>query len=244
MTGTAREATMEFWQIYHMPTVIIPTNKPCIRQKEPDRVFATAKAKWDAIVEEIVAAHETGQPVLAGTRSVQASEMLSSLLTERGLEHQVLNAVRHKEEAAIVAQAGQPGNITVATNMAGRGTDIKLGRGVPELGGLKVIATERHESGRVDRQLYGRAARQGDPGQAKAFGSLEDELVLRYTPHLTRSMVKRFGQTGREISGRLTWGLFEHAQRKAQRMAYNQRKGVLRTDDWLDEYLGFAGSEG
>ena len=243
MTGTAAEAWREFWQIYHTPTVVIPTNKPCVRKHHRDRVLATEAGKWGAIVQEIRRLHEIGRPVLVGTRSVRASEHLSQLLTAEGLEHQVLNAVRHAEEAQIVAGAGQAGAITVATNMAGRGTDIKLGRGVAELGGLHVIATERHEAGRIDRQLYGRSARQGDPGSAQAVVSLEDELVRRYAPHLSGALVRRHGRTDREISSPLTRCLFGAAQRKAQRMALRQRKGVLRADDWLDEYLGFAGSE-
>jgi preprotein translocase subunit SecA len=244
MTGTAAEAKGEFWQIYHLPTVVIPTNRPCIRRHMSDRVFATEEAKLNAIADDIEAIHRTGRPVLIGTRSVRASEALSELLTARNLEHEVLNAVRHAEEAQIVAAAGQRGRITVATNMAGRGTDIKLGRGIAELGGLAVIASERHEAGRVDRQLYGRAGRQGDPGSSQAFVSLEDELVRRHAPVLTASLVRRHGNSGmREISSRLARRLFDLAQRRAQRLSLRQRKGVLSTDDWLDEYLGFAGSE-
>jgi preprotein translocase subunit SecA len=165
------------------------------------------------------------------------------MLSARGFEHQVLNAVRHVEEAQVTAAAGQPGKITVATNMAGRGTDIKLGAGMADLGGLHVIATERHEAGRIDRQLFGRAARQGDPGSAGALVSLEDELVRRYAPHLSASLRKRYGRTEREVSGAITRRVFNMAQRRAERMALSQRKGVLRSDDWLDEYLGFAGAE-
>ena len=243
MTGTAAEAAGEFWQIYHLPIVVIPTNSPCIRRRLPDRVFATEAAKWRAVVAEIDRVHRTGQPMLIGTRSVRASEQLSRLLAAAGLDHQVLNAVRHAEEAQIVAGAGQPGRITVATNMAGRGTDIKLGRGVAERGGLFVLATERHEAGRIDRQLFGRCARQGDPGVAQAFVSLDDELVRRYTPHAAVALRRRFGDTPREVSSPLTRRLFDLAQRRSQHLALRQRKGVLRTDDWLDEYLGFAGSE-
>ncbi len=243
MTGTAAEAWKEFWQIYRRPVVVIPTNRPCIRRVEPDRVFATEEAKWAAVVEEIRRVHAEGRPVLVGTRSVRASEHLSEMLRAKGLEHQVLNAVRHAEEAQIVAGAGQAGRITVATNMAGRGTDIKLGRGVAEEGGLRVLATERHEAGRIDRQLFGRCARQGDPGSAGAFVCLEDELVRRHAPHLGGALRKRFGASGREVSSRTTRRLFDAAQRRAERQALRQRKGVLRTDDWLDEYLGFAGKE-
>jgi len=243
MTGTAAEAWREFWQIYHLPVVTIPTHRPCIRRELPDRVFATQEAKWKAIVAEIRRVHAQGRPVLVGTRSVQASEHLSRLLSAEGLEHQVLNAVRHAEEARVTAEAGQRGRITVATNMAGRGTDIKLGRGVKELGGLHVIATERHAARRIDRQLFGRAARQGDPGSAVAIVSLEDELVRRHAPRLSALLRKRFGRTEREISGPLTRWVFNLAQRRAERLALAQRKGVLKADDWLDEYLGFAGPE-
>jgi preprotein translocase subunit SecA len=244
MTGTAAEGRREFWQIYHMPVAIIPTNRPCVRRAFPDRVFATEEAKWTAVVEEIRRVHEIGRPMLVGTRSVRASEHLSGLLAAEGLEHVVLNAVRHAEEAQIVAGAGQPGRITVATNMAGRGTDIRLGRGVAELGGLHVMATERHEAGRIDRQLFGRTARQGDPGDAVAFVCLEDELVRRHAPHLSAAQRRTYGKAEREISSTLTRGIFNMAQRRAERLALRQRKAVLRTDDWLDEYLGFAGSEG
>jgi preprotein translocase subunit SecA len=243
MTGTAAEAWREFWQIYSLPVVIIPTNRPCIRKLAPDRVFATEEAKWKAVVEDIRRTHAAGRPILVGTRSVHASEHLSRLLAAEGLDHQVLNAVRHAEEAQIVAGAGQEGRITVATNMAGRGTDIKLGRGVAQRGGLRVLATERHEAGRIDRQLFGRAARQGDPGDAQAYVSLEDELGRRFAPHWSGALRQRFGRAEKDISSPVTRRLFDAAQRRAERLALKSRKAVLRTDDWLDEYLGFAGRE-
>jgi len=243
MTGTAAEGWREFWQIYHMPVVRIPTNRPCVRRRLADRVFATEEAKWRSIVEDIRRIHEAGRPVLVGTRSVRASEHLSQLLAEAGLENQVLNAVRHAEEAQIVAGAGLPGRITVATNMAGRGTDIKLGASVAERGGLHVIATERHEAGRIDRQLFGRCARQGDPGTCQAIVSLEDELVRRHALHLAASLRARYGKTDREVTSALTRHTFRMAQRRAERLALEQRKGVLQSDNWLDQYLGFAGSE-
>ncbi|MBS3735054.1 MAG: prepilin peptidase [Phycisphaerae bacterium] len=244
MTGTAAEARREFWQIYHLPVVVIPTNRPCIRRVAPDRVFASAEAKWQSVVERISALHAEGRPVLIGTRSVGASEHLSELLTARELDHQVLNAVRHAEEAQIVASAGMRGRITVATNMAGRGTNIRLACGVEEIGGLVVIATERHEAGRIDRQLFGRCARQGQPGSVEAVVALDDELVRRHAPRLSGSLRTRYGGTDREVSSALTRRVFSVAQRRAERLALRQRKGVLRTDDWLDEYLGFAGREG
>ncbi|MHC4563537.1 MAG: preprotein translocase subunit SecA [Planctomycetota bacterium] len=243
MTGTAAEAWQEFWQVYHLPIVVIPTDQPCIREVQPARVHTDQAAKWTAIVEGIRQANETQRPVLVGTRSVRTSEMLSELLTEAGLEHQVLNAVRHAEEAQIVAQAGQSGRVTVATNMAGRGTDIKLGRGVAELGGLHVIATERHEAGRIDRQLFGRCARQGDPGTAVAFEALDDELVRRHAPTVSAMLRRRHGSGENEIKSGWLRKFFDRAQNRAERMALRQRKAVLRTDDWLDQYLGFAGAE-
>lgn len=242
MTGTGKEATREFWQIYHLPVVVIPTNKPCIRQQLPGRIFSSSEAKWQAIAEEVRRAHETGQPVLVGTRSVRASEQLSRRLTELGLEHQVLNAIRHEEEAQVVAEAGKPGRITVATNMAGRGTNIRLGRGVEDLGGLRVIATERHESSRVDRQLYGRCARQGQPGVSQYFVSIDDELLQRHRPRMAKLLRGRY-RGDREVSKGMVRRQFARAQAQAQKQALQQRKGVLRTDDWLDEYLGFAGKE-
>jgi preprotein translocase subunit SecA len=244
MTGTAAEARNEFWQIYHLPVVVIPTNRPCIRKYLPEIVLTTEQAKWSRIVQEISAVHNTEKPVLVGTRSVRASEHLSGLLSEQNLEHQVLNAIYHRQEAQIVAQAGQPGRITVATNMAGRGTDIKLGRSVAELGGLHVIATERHESARVDRQLFGRCARQGDPGTAQAIVSLEDELIYRYAANLAGLLKKRItAESHQDVSSKLTAGLFRLAQNRAERIALRQRKSVLQTDHWLDEQLGFAGAE-
>ena len=241
MTGTAQEAAGEFWQIYNLPVVVIPTNRPCIRTLLPDIVLSTKERKWPRFVEEIREVHNRGRPILVGTRSVRDSEHLSALLTAGGLEHQVLNAVRHREEAQIVAQAGQPGKITVATNMAGRGTDIKLGRGIAQLGGLHVIAAERNESGRIDRQLFGRCARQGDPGSAQAIVSLEDEFVCRYEAHLTGYLRRRHAQASDDISSALTRTTFHLAQYRADRFALSQRKAVMRADHWLDETLGFAG---
>jgi preprotein translocase subunit SecA len=244
MTGTAREAAGEFWQVYHLPVVSIPTNRPCIREQWPDQVFADEASKWKAIQAEIERVHATNRPVLVGTRSVHASERLWRALAERGLEAKILNASRLKEEAEIIALAGEAGRIIIATNMAGRGTDIKLGHGVAKLGGLHVIATERHESGRVDRQLFGRSGRQGDPGSAQAFVSAEDELIRRYLPAVARKTlteVLKRGVVGRE---RIAKAAFQLAQRNAQKLAYQQRRAVLRSDLWLDEALSFAGGEG
>jgi len=244
MTGTAAEARQEFWQIYHLPIVVIPTNRPCIRKRQRQRILADEDAKLEAVVDSCVDIHQSGRPVLIGTRSVRASEQVSDMLRRKGLDHQVLNAVRHAEEAQIVAAAGHEGKITVATNMAGRGTDIKLGKGVIDAGGLHVILTERHESGRVDRQLVGRCARQGDPGSFQTFVSLEDELVRRHATNISGVIRKRYGHTEGDVKSTMARRMFNRAQRHAESAALRQRKGVLQTDRWLDEYLGFAGSEG
>jgi len=257
MTGTASEAAAEFWQIYHLPVVVIPTNRPCIRTNLPDIVLPTGPTKWNRILLEIRRVNETGRPVLVGTRSVRASEYISQLLQAESLDHQVLNAVRHREEAQIVAGAGQTGRITVATNMAGRGTDIKLGRGVAKLGGLHVIASERNESARIDRQLFGRCARQGDPGSAQAIVCLEDEFVSRYAKNLVAYMKKRYahrvrGPKGESsngahatdgISSITTRAVFRMSQLRAEKLALRQRKSVMRTDHWLEEQLSFTGRE-
>lgn len=243
MTGTAAEAAAEFWHLYRLPVVVIPRHRPCIRQQWPDRVFADAESKWRAVVEEIGRVHATGRPVLVGTRSVAASEELARRLQEAGFSFNLLNATRHREEAAIVAQAGQSGRITIATNMAGRGTDIKLGPGVAALGGLHVIATEKHESPRIDRQLYGRAGRQGDPGSARCFLSLEDELFRRFLPvALRRALAGMIRQQlpGAQAAAAAACAL---AQRRAAREAYRQRLRVLRYDTWLDESLSFVPPE-
>lgn len=240
MTGTAREAQGEFWLIYGMPVVVIPPNKPCIRQYWPDVVLANEQAKWRWIANEILRLNKIGRPVLVGTRTVKTSEYLSQLLATMGLRCQVLNAIRHKEEAQIVAAAGQMGQITIATNMAGRGTDIKLGRAVAELGGLHVIAAERNESGRVDRQLFGRCARQGDPGSCQAIISLEDELFIRYGGALARAARARYKDHPGNIYSALTRLLVKVSQATAQRRAYLLRKAVIKTDHWLDEQLSFA----
>ena len=244
MTGTARESAGEFWRVYQLPVVAIPTNRPCIRTQLPDRCFAEGGARWTAVVEEIAAVHATGRPVLAGTRSVAASEELARRLGARGLTCQVLNAVRHREEADIVARAGEAGRITIATNMAGRGTDILLGHGVAALGGLHVIATEPNESGRVDRQLFGRTGRQGNPGSARLFSSLDDDLVRRFVPGVLRRQAAEMLR-GADAGARAgpARSAIAYAQRAAQWLAARQRDGVLRHDTWLDEALSFSGPD-
>lgn len=243
MTGTAREAAGELWQIYRLPVISIPTNRPCVRRELPDRVYSSEQSKWRAIVEEVRAIHQAGRPILIGTRSVAVSEKLAESLNAEGLSFSLLNAVRHQEEAVIIREAGARGRITIATNMAGRGTDIVLGDGVAELGGLHVIATERHESKRVDRQLFGRAARQGDPGSAQAFVSVEDELLRRYLPGSIRRFLARRLTQRPGSSQTFAAAVYAMAQRTSQREAFRRRREVLKMDDWLGEALSFAGTE-
>ncbi len=242
MTGTASEASGEFWQIYGLSVLKIPTNRPCIRKLYPDQIFAGAELKWRAIVKEIIDKHKTGQPVLVGTRNVNASEILAKMLSAEGFEYNLLNAVHHKEEADIVRVAGEEAKITIATNMAGRGTDIKLSSKVAKAGGLHVIATERHESGRIDRQLFGRSARQGDPGSAQAFMSVEDELIQRFIPKVLRKSLSKAIEKNRPGVRQLAGKTVIMAQYAAQHLAYKQRKSVMLMDTWLEEALSFSGT--
>jgi preprotein translocase subunit SecA len=228
MTGTAWESAGELWGIYRRAIVRIPTNKPNIRQQLPIRMFQTSDERWTAVVERISELHAKGVPVLVGTRSVWASEEVSKRLEAKGLKHLVLNARQDAQEANIVAQAGKTGAITVATNMAGRGTDIMLADGVRELGGLHVIATEPHTSARIDRQLFGRAARQGDPGCAQMFASVDDDLFVRHAKR-TRRFWRVLGPAR----------LIKFAQSNAERLARFNRKQVLRADEWMDQSLPF-----
>jgi preprotein translocase subunit SecA len=234
MTGTAKEVSGELWSVYGLPVVRVPTHRPPQRRSSGDRVFATEAQKWDAIVERIRTLHAIGRPVLIGTRSVAASEKLSALLTEDGLEHQLLNARQDKQEAEIVAQAGELGRITVATNMAGRGTDIKLGPGVLELGGLHVIATELHESARIDRQLFGRCGRQGDPGTIEAIVSLDDELIRVYLGPAARLNSRLHSDRWRRV-------LFSAAQLRAEMVNAGIRRQLLSVEDQLGDMLAFTG---
>ena len=236
MTGTAADATAELETTYGVPVRVIPTNRPLQRQRLKDLIFATTQLKWEAIVDEIEQMHQQGRPVLVGTRSIEASDYLSRMLSDRGLEHQVLNAVHHASEAQIVAGAGQPGAITVATNMAGRGTDIKLGRGVDDAGGLHVILTERHAAYRIDRQLFGRAGRQGDPGSARVILSLEDELPLKFARSATKTLQRYYGNRTKPLPQRVRF-VFDLAQRRAQRQAFASRYSVMRHDEDLDRTL-------
>lgn len=236
MTGTARESAREMWRIYQLPVICLPSNKPCIRKQQHRVVTANEASKWHVMMEEIKAVHRQGRPILIGTRNVHVSEKIGKMLDESGMNYQILNATRLSEEAMIVARAGERGRITVATNMAGRGTDIKLDSEVSALGGLHVIATEPHETGRVDRQLFGRCGRQGDPGTARLFASLEDEIIAR---NLKGSETNFPIMVVSRVIPR-SW-MVHFAQWISERRAYKQRLAVLRADRWLEESLSFSG---
>jgi preprotein translocase subunit SecA len=236
MTGTAADATGEIETIYSRPVTVIPTNRPVIREQWRARVFRTAAGKWAAIVDSIHEVHAQNRPMLVGTRSIQASEFLSERLTARGLEHKVLNANFDADEAGLIAEAGRAGVITVATNMAGRGTDIKPDPAALKAGGLHVILTEMHTAKRIDRQFIGRAGRQGDPGSAQIFVSLEDELVRHHAPGLAGALSRR--SRAEELSaGPVTRGVFRLAQKRAEARARRSRAQVLRQDDWIEKNL-------
>lgn len=243
MSGTVAEAQSELWGIYRLPVVTIPTHRPCQRKVLPDRVFTTDTAKWAAVIDAIESVHGIGRPILVGTGSIRESDFLSGLLSDRGLKHRLLNGARQASEAQIIAGAGQAKQITVATNIAGRGTDIKLGKGVAQLGGLHVIATQRFEARRIDRQLFGRCARQGDPGSAQAFISLEDVLIKNNSRRMMILLRPIYGRRAREISSALWWRLIGAMQRRAEGVAWRMRRDVLSADNWLDDNLGFAANE-
>ncbi len=237
MTGTAHEARGPLWRIYGLPVVRIPTHKPCIREVYPERIFSSDEEKWTAIAADVERMHQMGRPVLIGTRSVDASEKLAIRLDALQLPFNLLNAVRHEEEARIVAEAGLEGKITIATNMAGRGTDIKLGHGIAERGGLHVICCERHEARRIDRQLFGRAARQGDPGSAQSFVCLDDELFRRFVPEALRRSLASMSEG---LTSKPFLAALNAAQSSAERHAFRGLRAVLATDTWLDVSLSFA----
>jgi preprotein translocase subunit SecA len=250
MTGTAMTSARELRRIYRCRVLAVPTNRPTIRQRLTDQVFGTADARWEAVAEEVARLYAEGRPVLIGTRSIDKSEVLSEMLKQRGIEHVVLNANHIKEEADIVARAGLPGKVTVSTNMAGRGTDIKLGPGVTEMGGLHVICTEMHDSARIDRQLFGRCGRQGDPGTYRQYLALDDDLLLS---GLGPNKSKKLKELGEQSTG-LYDGysqLFRKAQRKVERRHFRQRKQLMyfekerkKTQMQMgqDPYLDTAGS--
>ncbi|MFN5806221.1 MAG: preprotein translocase subunit SecA [Opitutia bacterium] len=236
MTGTAETEASEFHDIYRLPVVTIPTHRPCIRVDENDIVFKTRREKFDYAVKEIVEANRRGQPVLVGTASVEASEALSRLLTKNRVAHNVLNAKQHQREAEIIALAGQRGAVTIATNMAGRGTDIRLGEGVRELGGLYVLGTERHESRRVDRQLRGRCSRQGDPGRSRFLVSLEDDLMRLFSnAGIISSMLEKSFKEGEPLEHPLLNRSIGTAQKRVEGQNYSIRKRLLQYDDVLNQ---------
>ena len=236
MTGTAKTEEEEFRDIYNMYVIEIPTNKPCIREDMADLMFATTSGKYKAIVEFIKEVHATGQPILVGTISVESNEHLSNLLKKEKLPHEVLNAKNHAREAEIIAKAGEKGAITIATNMAGRGTDIKLGEGVKDLGGLCVIGTERHESRRIDNQLRGRSGRQGDPGYSQFFISFEDELMRRFGTDKIKTMIQNVGYDDSEpIRSKMFTKSVESAQKKVEGNNYDMRKNLLDYDNIVSE---------
>ncbi len=241
MSGTATEVAGELWSVYGLRVVKVPSHKPIQRRAEPGRIYLTAQDKWRAIVASVKSMHAQQRPVLIGTRSVEASEQLSALLMVAGLEHRVLNARNDEEEAEIIADAGEAGRITVATNMAGRGTDISLGAGIRELGGLHVIATERNEARRVDRQLFGRCGRQGDPGSYEAILSLEDEIPALYAPRPIKLLLYRLIRSNAPFAQRLGAGCIRLAQSKLERRHARIRRDLIKMDQRLGDVLAFTG---
>lgn len=236
MTGTAKTEEEEFRNIYNMQVVVIPTNKPVIRDDRPDLIYRTMEGKFRAVVKDIEQRHMIGQPVLVGTVAVETSEYISSLLKKKGIPHNVLNAKNHAKEAEIIEQAGQKGAVTIATNMAGRGTDIKLGEGVKELGGLAVIGTERHESRRIDNQLRGRSGRQGDPGVTQFYLSMEDELMRRFGSESMMNMMDRLGMDDSQpIQSKMVSRAVESAQKRVEGNNFDARKQLLQYDEVLRE---------
>ncbi|PLT48441.1 preprotein translocase subunit SecA [Paenibacillus sp. FSL W8-1187] len=236
MTGTAKTEEEEFKKIYGLEVLQVPTNRTMIRQDTQDVVYKTENGKFKAVVEEIVERHKKNQPVLVGTVSIENSEKLSELLKKRGIQHKVLNAKYHAEEAEIISRAGQAGSVTIATNMAGRGTDILLGEGVHDVGGLHIIGTERHESRRIDNQLRGRAGRQGDPGSSQFYLSLEDELMRRFGAENIMGMMEKLGfEEDQPIESRLITKAIESAQKRVEGNNFDTRKVVLQYDDVMNQ---------
>lgn len=236
MTGTAETEAGEFWEIYKLDVVVIPTNRPIQRNDSEDLVYKTVREKFNAAIEEILRLQKEGRPILVGTTSVEVSELLSRALTMRKIKHNVLNAKQHQREADIIAEAGQSGAVTIATNMAGRGTDIKLGKGVKESGGLAIIGTERHDSRRVDRQLRGRAGRQGDPGSSQFFVSLEDNLMRLFGSDRVSKVMDKFGhQEGDAIQHSMITNTIERSQKKVEQNNFGIRKRLLEYDDVMNK---------
>jgi preprotein translocase subunit SecA len=235
MTGTAETEAGEFWSIYKLDVVVIPTNKPIARIDMNDRIYKTKREKYNAVIQEIESLISNGRPVLVGTTSVEISELLSRMLTQRKIKHNVLNAKLHQKEAEIVAFAGQSGTVTIATNMAGRGTDIKLSSDVRNAGGLAIIGTERHESRRVDRQLRGRAGRQGDPGSSVFFVSLEDQLMRLFATERLAGLMDKMGfKEGEVLEANMLSKSVERAQKKVEENNFGIRKRLLEYDDVMN----------
>lgn len=236
MTGTAKTEEDEFLKIYKLPVIVIPTNRPIARIDHPDVIYKTKRAKYKAVANDVEAIHKKGQPVLIGTTSITQSEELSRILSQRNIPHNVLNAKFHEQEAEIIADAGQKSAVTIATNMAGRGTDIKLGEGVPELGGLFIVGTERHESRRIDNQLRGRAGRQGDPGESRFYLSLEDDLLRLFGSDNIAHIMDRLGMGEDDpIEHKLITRSIENAQKKVEGRNFDMRKHVLEYDDVMNQ---------
>lgn len=236
MTGTAKTEEDEFLKIYKLPVIVIPTNKPVLRVDHPDVIYKSKKAKYKAVANDVEAIHATGQPILIGTTSITQSEELSAILQHKHIPHNVLNAKFHEQEAEIIADAGQPGAVTIATNMAGRGTDIKLGEGVMEMGGLYIIGTERHESRRIDNQLRGRSGRQGDPGMSRFYLSLEDDLLRLFGSENISNIMDRLGMGEDDpIEHKLITRSIENAQKKVEGRNFDMRKNVLQYDDVMNQ---------
>ncbi len=231
MTGTAKTEEEEFMTIYNMRVVEIPTNRPVVREDYPDAIYGTQKAKFQALMEEIKERHALGQPVLVGTIAVETSEFISKMLTQNKIRHEVLNAKNHAREAEIIAKAGQKGSITIATNMAGRGTDIKLGEGVRELGGLAVLGSERHESRRIDNQLRGRSGRQGDPGYSRFYVSVQDELMVRFGSERYTALFNQLGDQA--VESKIVTKSITSAQKRVEGVNFDVRKTLLEYDDVL-----------
>jgi preprotein translocase subunit SecA len=235
MTGTAETEAKELWDIYKLDVVVIPTNRPIVRKDEQDLVYKTNREKYNAVIHDIIKLQEAGRPILVGTTSVEISEQLSNILQSKGIQHNVLNAKQHQREAEIVAEAGQAGKVTIATNMAGRGTDIKLGHGVREAGGLAIIGTERHESRRVDRQLRGRSGRQGDTGSSQFYVSLEDSLMRLFQSDRIAGLMDKMGhKDGDVIQHSMVTNSIERAQKKVEENNFGIRKRLLEYDDVMN----------
>lgn len=238
---TPREVEGELWGVYRLPAVTIPTDRPLRRVSMGERLSATAEQKWDAVVDRIRELHAQGRPILVGTRSVAAFEALSVRSTNENIKHVVLNAKQDRQEASVVALASEQGRVTIATNMAGRGTDIKLTRSVAQAGGLHVLATERHESRRFDRQIYGRAGRQGDSGSYEMMTSLDDELPTLSNGSLTAWLARALLTSGKPLEGWPACMLLRHAQRTVERLHARMRRDLSRYEDQIGSALAFTG---